>query len=320
MKNLIIFAGALWISTSVVFAQKKQTTAAQSNSITKTKKKQQKAPKMSPAKFEKGQLVELSVKVLNNQQADGFVAVLNLTQMAATVEATKRILTDRYKGFVQGAQTAGIPKENIQLETIGMRPVYASKDKSFSKTNNETPKAFEMQQNIYIRYQDKNKLAEVLFVAAQFEIFDLLRIDCYLQNQTTLLRDMQQQAIGHLVTEIELLQEKLGLDLESGYRVVAEKRRVFYPHQHRFTQTAEGQLSLGLPLEKGQSSDAYKTEMKHSQSIGQQDFDIVLQPDMLQPEVQLVYEMKIQVEIKDSNKASKEYFWLTPDGDKVPIK
>jgi uncharacterized protein YggE len=272
------------------------------------------------AKFKKKQQVELSVRVLSNQQADAYTAVFNLTQMAATLESAKNLLQDRFNGLMQGLQSVGVPKDAVHLEMISLKPVLSSNNSNISKTNQAIPEAFVLQQNIYVRYQNPSKLADIQFVAAQFEIYDLLKVDYQLKNQTTYLQEMQQKAIDYLLLEIELMQEKLGLDLESGYRIVAEDQQILYPNQQIKKQLSLSKLSLDRTQEKGKLPVVYQPTATFYDAVSSHEFDIVIHPERWKPSVQLMYHLQINIEVKDTQKPSKEYFWLTPDGYKVPIK
>lgn len=272
------------------------------------------------AKFKNKQQVELSVRVLSNQQADAYTAVFNLTQMGATLESAKNLLQDRFNGFMQGLQSVGIPKDDVHLEMMDLKPLLSTEISNYSATNHAIPEAFVLQQNIYVRYQNASKLADIQLVAAQFEIYDLLKVDYQLKNQTIYLQEMQQKAIDYLLLEIELMQEKLGLDLESGYRIVAEDQQISYPNQRINKQRSLSKLSIDKAPEKGKEPLVYQPIAVFYDALSSQNFDIIIHPERWHPSVQLMYHLQIKIEVKDTQKPSKEYFWLSPDGDKVPIK
>ena len=308
------------LATLSLQAQKYKGKEAPSSKPAVLPTKKPKSWRMPQAKFHKKQQVELSVRVLSNQQADAYVAVFSITQMAATLQTAKQLFQDRYDGLVQGLQSVGIPKNAVYLQMMSVKPMFTSGSMATTKTNQLSPEAVEIQQNIYIQYSKGQQLADIQYVAAQFEVYDLLKIDYQLNKQTSYLQEMQQKAIDHLLYEIELLEEKLGLDLESGYRVAAENHQLFFPQKQIQQQASVTKLSLGKEPEKGKDSAVYQPMLNYYKALNTADFDIVIHPERWQPSVQLVYHLKIQIEIKDSGQPSKEYFWLTPDGDKVPVK
>lgn len=274
------------------------------------------------ARMTGGRMVELDVQLLSNQKADNYVAIFNLTQMGKTVEETNKILTDRYNGFAQELQSVGVPKDAIYLDMVTFVPLYEyeKEKKLFSKTHNEVPKGFEMQQNVHIKYKEASMMTKIMAVAAKYEIFDLVKVDYFVDNQEAVYVEMREKAVDHLVKEIELYVEKLGVDLESGYRIVAENKSVSFPLDRYSSYNAFSNVSLGGTPEKGKVLDMYKPKTMYYDKVAYDQFDIVINPTILEPAIQFMYNMKIQIAIKDPSLPKKEHFWLTPDGDILPVK
>ncbi|WP_052597825.1 SIMPL domain-containing protein [Aureispira sp. CCB-QB1] len=269
-----------------------------------------------------GKLVTLEVQILSNQKADTYVAIFNLTQMGKTVDETNWLLTDRYNGFAQELQSVGIPKDAIYLDMISFVPLYEyeKEKKIFSKTHNEVPKGFEMQQNVHIKYNDMSMMPKIMSVAAKYEIFDLVKIDYAVDNQEAVYVEMREKAVAHLVQEIELYVDRLGVDLESGYRIVGENKQVSFPVDRYSSYNAYSNVSLGGTPEKGKVQDMYKPKTMYYDKVAYDNFDIVINPTVLEPAIQFMYTMKIQIAVKDPNQPTPQHVWLTPDGDLVPIK
>ncbi len=270
----------------------------------------------------KNKMVELEIRVLSNQKSDSYLAIFNLTQMGKTVEETNRLLSDRYNGFAEELQSVGVPKSNIYLDMISFIPLYEYEveKKIFTKTHNEVPKGFEMQQNVHIKYTDVKMMSKILAVAAKYEIYDLIKVDYAVANQEATFLEMREKAVAHLVKEIELYVDKLGVDLESGYRIVAENKKVVFPTDRYSSYNAFANVSLGETPEKGKKIDMYKPKTMYYDKINYDNFDIVINPTPLEPAIQFIYVLKVQIAIKDPTQPSKNYFWLTPDGDLVPVQ
>jgi len=267
-------------------------------------------------------VVELEVQLLSNQKADSYVAIFNLTQMGKTVEETNHLLTDRYNGFAQELQTVGVPKEAIYLDMVSFVPLYEyeKEHKIFSKTHNEVPKGFEMQQNVHIKYNDVSMMLKIMSVAAKYEIFDLVKVDYIVNNQEAIYIELREKAVAHLVQEIELYVDKLGVDLESGYRIIGENKKISFPADRYTSYNAFSNVSLGGTPEKGKVQDMYKPKTMYYDKVAYDNFDIVINPSVLEPAIQFMYSMKIKIAVKDPTKPSPQHIWLTPDGDLVPIK
>ncbi len=275
------------------------------------------------ATLSNGRVVDFDVSVLSNQKADSYVAIFNLTQMGKTVEETNQLLTDRYNGFSEELQSVGVPKSDIYLDMVTFVPLYEyeTEKKVFTKTHNEVPKGFEMQQNVHIKYSNAALMAKIMAVAAKYEIYDLVKVDYAVDNQEAVLVEMREKAVNHTVKQIELYIDKLGVDLENGYRVVAEDKKVVFPTERYSSYNAFSNVSLdsGTP-EKGKVVDMYKPKTMYYDKVNYNEFDIVINPNIIEPAVQFMYNFKIRIVLNDQNKPDKEYFWLSPDGDLVPVK
>ncbi len=266
--------------------------------------------------------VELEVRVLSNQKADSYTAIFNLTQMGKTVDETNRLLTDRYNGFMQELQTVGIPKSNIYLDMVTFVPLYEYEvdKKLFTRTNNEVPKGFEMQQNVHIKYTEADMMVKILAIAAKYEIFDLVKVDYAVDNAEAVLVEMREKAVDHLSKETELYTEKMGVDLESGQRIIAENKQVVFPTDRYSSYQAFSNVSLGGTPDKGNTLDMYKPQTMYYDKINYDKFDIIINPSPLEPAIQFMYVLKVRIAIKDLTKPTKSYIWMTPDGDLVPVE
>lgn len=267
--------------------------------------------------------VFLNVKVLSNQLADSYIAIFNLTQMGKTAAETNQLLMDRYNGFAQELQQIGVPQSNIYLDMLSFVPIYEyeKEKKLFSKTYNEVPKGFQMQQNVHIKYVESSMMARIMAVAAKYEIYDLVKVDYIVDNQESVYVDMRQKAVEHLVKEIELYVEKLGVDLEAGYRIVSEDKQATFPIDRYSSYNAFSNVSLGGTPDKGKVQDMYKPKTMYYDRVVYDQFDIVINPSVLEPAVQFMYDLQVQMVVKSPlDEAAKKHLWLTPDGDIVPIK
>lgn len=266
--------------------------------------------------------VILDVQILSNQKANAYIAIFNLTQMGPNAAETNKLLTDRYNGFAQEIQNVGVPKSDIYLDMVSFVPVfeYEKEKKLFSKTYNEVPKGFQMQQNIHVKYTDANMLGKIIAVATKYEIYDLVRVDYIVENQEAVYVEMREKAVAHLNKEIELYAEKMGVELESGYRTIAEDKKVVFPNNRYSSYAAFSNVSLGGVPEKGKVLDMYKPQTQYYDRMPYDDFDIIINPVVVEPAVQFMYDMKVQIVLKEPTPAQKDYFWLTPDGDVVPVK
>ena len=58
-----------------------------------------------------------------------------------------------------------------------------------------------------------------------------------------------------------------------------------------------------------------KSNTLYYQSIVDKEFDFVLNPVILEPVIQVMYEIKLRIENINEKKSNKEYILITPNGD-----
>ena len=294
-----------------------QTPSYNSNEATKVP-----ANILAPAQLLNNNTLELTVRVLSNKTADRYVAIFNLTQIANTAEETNKLMNERVEGFQKALNGMNIPQEDIYVDVVTFIPLYEyEKDKKiFSNRNNEVPKGYELQQNIHIAYTQAAQLRDIMTQAAQFEVFDLITVEYQVKNHEGVYQTMRARAMANLAQQLKGYEEQLGLNFEQADRSLAESKRVAYPSSRYSSYKAFANVSMGNINDRSKTQDMYKPTTYYYDQLRAESFDIVLEPEVLEPAVQFVYELRMRI-ILDSQQVTKNnYFWLTPEGEKVYIQ
>ncbi len=267
--------------------------------------------------------LELTVRVLSNQTADRYVAIFNLTQIAETADKTNQLMKERVEGFQSALKGMGIVDNNIYIDVVTFIPLYEyEKDKKiFSNRNNEVPKGYELQQNIHIGYTNADQLRAIMTTAAKFEVFDLITVEYQVDNYETVYGEMRQRAMGNIAQQLEGYEKQLGIDLTKANRSLAENKRVAYPSSRYSSYKAFANVSMGNINERSKTQDMYKPTTYYYDQLRAENFDIVIQPQVLEPAVQFVYELRLRIQMQPqgSEKPKNNYFWLTPTGQQVRV-
>lgn len=277
---------------------------------------------LAPAQLLNNKTLELTVRVLSNKTADRYVAIFNLTQIANTAEETNKLMKERVEGFQKALNGMNIPKEDIYVDVVTFIPLYEyEKDKKiFSNRNNEVPKGYELQQNLHIAYTKADQLRDIMTQAAKFEVFDLITVEYQVNDHEGVYNTMRQKAMANLSQQLEGYEKELGLNFEKSDRSLAESKRVAYPSSRYSSYKAFANVSMGNINDKSKTQDMYKPTTYYYDQLRAESFDIVLEPKVLEPAVQFVYELRMRI-ILDSQQVTKNtYFWLTPEGEKVYIQ
>lgn len=202
---------------------------------------------------------------------------------------------------------------------ISFVPVYEFEvdKKIFSKnTYNEIPAGFELKKNIHIQYSDPNQLNEFITILSNNEIYDLVRVDYFSSNLETIKKELMNKAKIIVQEKIANYETIIGETLTTVEKKVADGYKVALPVEMYKSYEAYSGSSLNLKKSATVSSVAKSTTLYY-QPIIDKEFDFVMNPTILEPVIQVMYEIKVSInrEKKQIAKENKEYILITPSGE-----
>ena len=273
--------------------------------------------------YPNAETVVFNIKGVSNQKAAEYVAIFSITQMAKTAEEADKLLQIRYDGFMTELQKLAVKKEDTYLDMISFVPLYEYEveKKVFSRaTFNEIPKGFEIQQNVHVRYRDGNQISKIVSAAAKNEIYDIVKVDYFITNQEQIKLELQQKCISFLNDKLKEY-EKMGVKLDTMAHTIAEATFVAYPNERYSSYTAYA--SSSLESERGKVNTARKITTQFYDKIPYNTFDVVVNPSILEPEVQFMYDLKIVYLTKKyvaPAPPKKEFILINPQGTTTTLK
>lgn len=253
------------------------------------------------------QTVVLEINALYNKLPDVQVAIFNITQTGQNADEAIRLSNERYKGFVNAVQHLGIDPSDIYLDMIAFAPIYEREveKKAFSLRYNETPKGFEIQQNVHIKFTNSKTLPQLMTLATRYEIYDLVRVDYLVENHDVIYTDLRKRSISHMAKRITQLVDELGVEIDTAHRIVSERRNIVLPENCYTVYQVLASSSLGG--KKAKVSNMRKSTTKIYNQVPYHSFDIVVNPTLVQPTVQFMYNLKIKFVAGNELKFSKKF-------------
>ncbi len=280
---------------------------------------QSKTPITYVKETEKSEIV-FEVNALLNVKADCYVAIFNITQVGETSALVNELLNKRLNSFMDGLKQIRIDTNHIFVDMVSQVPVYEYEveKKLFSKTYNEIPIGFELQKNVHIKYSDEKRLDKIVSIASQNEIYDLVKVDYFVENHQLYFDTLRTRSI-ELITQKAKDFKKLGFHLDTLHRNIAENAKVNYPVTRYKTYQAYSRPSFAaLHKRIGNNSskitEAAKSRTMFYSAIPYDNYDIVIHPTILEPVVQFSYSIVMKYLNNPPPKANKNYILITPDG------
>ncbi len=261
----------------------------------------------------------ISIKGLANVKADNYVAIFNITQVGETTTEVNELLNKRVNAVL--SQISDKPDIETYIDMVSFVPVYEFEveKKIFSKkTYNEIPVGFELKKNLNVKYKNPDFLNELISICTNAEVYDLIRVDYFSNKLEQIKSDLMKKANTILSEKITNYQGILGTDLNTYEKQVADGYRIVYPVEMYKSYQAYSSSSLNLKKSANiNQTDKYTT--LYYQPIIDKEFDFVINPTILEPVIQVMYEIKYKVNREKEAKSNKEYILVTPNGDLKPI-
>ncbi len=270
--------------------------------------------------------IEISVNTLLNQKASTYTAIFSVTQSGKTADTTNTLLNIRLNGLLADLKSLGIPATDIYVDMVNFLPKYeydVSKKLFSRKTYTEIPKGFILQKNIHIRYTDATLLERIVTAAARQEIYDIVKVDYFVKDSEGIYAQLREATFKYL-QKIKNQYTTLGIRLDSAYVISAENAWVAYPINRYESYQAFSTQRLDID-ENSKVSSADKITSRFYNAVPANDYDIVINPEILEPAVQFSYNLVVRFSLPERVPAEKtvvkkEFLLVTPNGEVKTLK
>lgn len=268
-----------------------------------------------------GNMLTLEVNAMMNVRADSYLAIFHILQLGQTAEEADSLMNGRIEGLLRQMRKEGLKDDDVFTDMLSFVPVYEyeATRKLFSTTYQEVPAGFEVQKNLHIRFRDPRVLDKLVSAAAKEEIYDLVKVDYFVDKQSAAYDTLRLFAT-RLMKQKLIDFGKLGLKVDSSYRTGAERNGAYFPLDRYSTYSAHSQASLNSRRKGQVVNDIRKPNTLFYNKVPYSNFDIVLHAEITEPPVQYTYNLTLQCELppnvreKDVKEVVKHVF-ITDKGD-----
>lgn len=267
-------------------------------------------------------VISLDVKALYNAIADSYTAVFNVVQIGKTSSETESLMSERITKVKQALLKSGVLNEHIVTDVISFVPVYETvvERKLFSKKYNEVPIGFELQQNLNIKFTEVEQFEKILSACANSEVYNLVKVDYYIDDIENVYKKLREKILISL-KEKQAFYNDLGFDLKVYNPTIADTKYCFFPKEFYKNYQAFNSISFeAIKTNKGVLK-AKKQTSYYYDALSFKDYDVVINPSILEPVIQIGMEIKIQYtpKPKEQKPVEKEliknrYFIISEDG------
>jgi hypothetical protein len=269
-------------------------------------------------------VLTIDVKALQNVSATTYTAIFNLSQIGRSAETTNKLMKQRIDSIKTRLNAIGITKDDIAIDVISFVPVYEVEvtKKLFSKTYTEVPKGFELQQNIHIQFSKTNQFESILEACAKSEVYNLVKVDYYIENIQEVYKNLQDKLL-ELIEDKKAYYSTLGFDLSKYDIKIADDKYCYFPKDFYQSYQAYNSVSFeALKKDKGVTT-AKKQTSYYYQPLTYEQYDIVVNPSILEPVVQIGMNIKLLFTPKPKEQKQQpvtkteidhKYYVISPNG------
>lgn len=271
------------------------------------------------------------IRGLSNCVADSYLAIFTVTQVGKTQREADELLRAKIDGIRAELQGKGSAAE-LYVDMISFLPIYETEGtkKLFSKTTyNEIPIGFELKKNLHFRYRDASVLDELVTACAKLEIYDLVRVDYFIEDieakKAPLMARAEQLLEKHLARYKRITKE----EYSSVVRQVGEGFAMFYPvEQYRKYETYHSTSLKASALPETKAQQTTTAQFFHPKLS--KDYDFVINGSIFEPVVQIEYEVVFRLYQKPKEpepvqqpkvvereviKTEREFYLITANGE-----
>ncbi|HNM24017.1 MAG TPA: SIMPL domain-containing protein [Saprospiraceae bacterium] len=328
MKKLLFLPGLLLACLPPLFTQVMGNYGVQQNTYQNVRVDARFRAVPRSATFVGDNVLEININALSNQKASSYTAIFNIVQTGKTADETNSLLNARLDPFLAELKNMGIPASDVYVDMVNFLPRYeydVSKKLFSKKTYTEIPKGFEMQKNVHIRYTNPALLDRIVTAAARQEIYDIVKVDYFVDEPQKVYAQLRESTFQYL-KQIENQYKTIGVRLDSAYIITAENAWVAYPiNRYESYQAFSGQ-KLDQDEKSGSVvNNADKPISRFYNAVPANDYDIVINPEILEPAVQFSYNIIVRFTLPERHPVEKttvrkEFIMVTPAGEVKTLK
>lgn len=268
-------------------------------------------------------ILSIDVKALHNIKATTYTAVFNLSQIGETAEEANRLINQRIDGVKKKLMAIGISEKNIIVDVISFVPNYEIEvqKKLFSKTYTEVPSGFELQQNIHVQFTKTSQFEDILIACAENEIYNLVKVDYFIENIAEVYKNLQAELLK-LIEEKKAYYIALGFDLKDYNVAIADDKFCYLPKDFYRSYQAFNSISFEAIKKNRGVTTAKKQTSYYYEPLSYQNFDLVINPAIVEPVIQIGMNIKLLYTPKPKEQktpATKtefvhKYYVVSPNG------
>jgi uncharacterized protein YggE len=247
--------------------------------------------KRSMFKNEDGRYFEASV--LLNIEADQFVAVFGINEEGKTLDEARSKMDATVAAFRTALKPLNIRDSDTYLDFVSQNRIYGFVSISDSLVK-ESVVGFEVKKTFAIKLKDKNLIEKVTEAASTAGVFDLVKVDYVVSDLEAVHKKLYAEAVKLIKDKRAEQADAFGLKGEAFLQTYPAQYSTYYPVDLYNSYTAEESEDLYGYRQNQNVQRARKPKTFYFDGLTGQDFDVVINPALLEPTVQCTIYLRVK--------------------------
>jgi uncharacterized protein YggE len=182
--------------------------------------------------------------------------------------------------FSGAVKQLGVGRPDFNVDFVAQNRIYEFK--LAGEVAKEELVGFEVKKNVAIHYRDKLLLDKLIVAASRSKIFDLIKVDYLIRDQSSVENRLMEEASRIIKQKAAKYEQLLGVKLDSPVRIYAEKPSIYFPSEMYDSYVAQESESLANAYERDRSQYAVQGARKSRtfffNPLSADGFDYVINP------------------------------------------
>jgi len=159
------------------------------------------------------------------------------------------------------------------------------------------------------------------------EIYNLIKVDYFSNTLNTKKAELKQQVIEALKKKMDDHEALLGADFSNMDKNIADAERVLFPVDMYTDFEMYNSSSVVANTQGAKVNRAERVKTLYYQAVPQKDFDVVVNPVIEEPVIQIVYELRMRLTRKPEKReeapaptVQHHYNIITTEGKIIPLE
>jgi len=241
----------------------------------------------------------IEAKVLLNAMADEYVVVFGLAEEGASVKECNEKMKQRTTRFLSEIKKMGIGEQFVYVDFITQNRVYDYEMNG--DIAEEKLSGFELKKNISIHITKKELIERLITAAAEFEIYDLIRVDYINTDLMAVKKRLFEEAMKVINAKKEMYLSGVNMKLLPQNQIYYENFLSYAPSNAYDSYEAHesGSVRTGY---RSNTATIRQRKMKtfYFKPLDTSSFDKVINPVVIEPVIQYGYTLQIRFELDKS--------------------